>query len=201
MGVISGFLVLGWLLVAAWQDVRKSEVSGWLTVPPLIASAVWWWWQGEWAVVALLATLIVVGELFEKLHLPAALGIGPAMVAAGFLASGSSRPVALVLTVWACAWAAWTLHFVGGADSKVFMALVAFFPEPMLVSLLIAMQVVWSVYHLIRRYRGMAVRVVLAEMMSRPTAEDLEARGVPLLPAYATAGVIFFSAHSLLGMR
>ena len=201
MGVLVVLFTLGWLLAAAWQDVRKSEVSGWLTIPPLVAGAIWWWWQGEWAVAALLAIIVIVGELLERLHRPAVLGIGPVIATAGLLVSGSSRSVALVLTVWTCAWAAWTLHFVGGADAKVFMALVAFFPEPVLVSLLIAIQVVWSVYHLIRRYKGMAFRVVLTEMLSRPTAEDLEARGVPLLPAYATAGVVFFSAHSFFGWR
>jgi Flp pilus assembly protein protease CpaA len=198
MSLLSVLLTQSWLFTVAWQDVRRNEVSGWLTIPPLIVSAVWWWWQGEWAVVALLAIVIFVGELFERLHLPAVVGMGPAVATAGFLACGSSRPVALVLTAWTCAWAAWTLHFVGGADAKVFMALVAFFPEPLLVSLLIAVQVIWSVYHLLRRYKGMAFRVVWTEMMSRPTAEDLEARGVPLLPAYATAGAIFFSVHSLL---
>ena len=150
---------------------KATQVKG-LCAPSKIVA--WWWGQGEWAVLVLLVTILVAGELLERLHLPAALGIGPAIAIAGFLASGSSRPVALVLTAWVCAWAAWTLHFIGGADAKVFMALVAFFPELVLVSLLIAMQVIWSVYHLLRRYKGMAFRVVWTEMMSHPTAEDLE---------------------------
>ena len=198
---MNGWLVIPallWLFAVAWQDARKHEVSPWLTVPPLFASAFWWLAKGEWSVGAFLVVLLVVGEVFERLHLPAALGIGPVILVAGFLAGQSPQDVHLVLTAWACAWPAWTLHLVGGADAKVFMALVAFFPDPLLVGLLLAMQVAWSVYHLVRRYRGKALKVALVGALSRPTEEDLDARGVPLLPAYAAAGALFFTARSLI---
>jgi Flp pilus assembly protein protease CpaA len=191
-------LALIWLFVVAWQDAHKREVSPWLTVPPLFASAFWWLTRGEWSIGAILAVLLVVGEVFERLHLPAALGIGPVILIAGWLAGQSPQDVRLILTTWACAWPAWTLHLVGGADAKVFMALVAFFPDPLLVGLLLAMQVAWSVYHLVRRYRGQALKVALVGALSQPTEEDLDARGVPLLPAYAAAGAVFFTARSLV---
>ena len=191
-------LALLWLFAVAWQDAREREVSPWLTVPPLFASAFWWLARGEWSVSAFLVVLLIVGEVFERLHLPPALGIGPVIVVASWLAGQSPQDVRLILTAWACAWPAWTLHFVGGADAKVFMALVAFFPDPLLIGLLLAIQVAWSVYHLVCRYRGKALEVALAGMLSRPTEEDLDARGVPLLPAYAAAGAVFFTARSLI---
>ena len=191
-------LALLWLFAVAWQDACKREVSSWLTVPPLFASAVWWLAKGEWAIGAFLAVLLIAGEVFERLHLPAALGIGPVIFFGGWLSGQSPQDVRLIMTAWACAWPAWTLHLVGGADAKVFMALVAFFPDPLLVGLLLAMQVAWSAYHLVRRYRGKALKVALAGVLSRPTEEDLDVRGVPLLPAYAAAGAVFFTARSLI---
>lgn len=189
---------LGWLLLVAWQDARKGAVSNGLTVPPLFLGAFLSLARGEWSVGLLLVILLVIGEATKRMRLPTALGIGPAIVAAGGLAGQSSQDVRLILTAWACAWAAWTLHLVGGADAKVLMALVAFFPAPALGALLAVAQVAWSLYHLVRRYRGQAIRVALAGVLSRPTDEDLAAGGVPLLPAYAAASAVYFAGKTLI---
>ncbi len=191
-------LSLLWLLVVAWQDARKKTVSNWLTVPPLFLSAFLWLARGEWSVGIFLVILLIAGEVLDRLHLPAALGIGPAGMMAAFLAANAPQDARLILTVWACAWAAWTLHLVGGADAKVLMALVALFPDPALAALLAAAQVGLSIFHLVRRYRGQAIKVALAGALSRPTEEDLAANGVPLLPVYAAAGAVFFAGKVLL---
>ncbi|MBN1937192.1 MAG: hypothetical protein JW934_21210 [Anaerolineae bacterium] len=184
-------LSLLWLLVVAWQDARKGMVSNWLTVPPLFLSAFLWLARGAWQIGLLLALLLLVGELLDRLGLTAAAGVGPMAMFAAFLAAGAPQEVSLILVAWFCAWAAWTLHLIGGADAKVLMALVAFVPDRRLIALTLGAQVIWSIFHLLRRYRGQALRVALASVLSRPTEADLVASGVPLLPAYAAAGVIF----------
>jgi Flp pilus assembly protein protease CpaA len=189
--------VLLWLLVVAWQDARQQTVANGLTLPPLFLAAFLWLARGAWAVGLLLALLLIAGEVLERLRLPTAMGIGPLILAAGGLAHAAPPDVQLILVAWFCAWAAWALHLAGGADAKVLMALVAFFPDPLLAALLVAAQVAWSVYHLIRRYRGRALQVALTGTLSRPTQEELDAHGVPLLPAYAAAGAAFFLARGL----
>lgn len=189
---------LCWLLLVAYQDARKGMVSNGLTVPPLFLSAFLWLAQGTWSIGLLLAILLIAGEVLDRLHLPAALGIGPAAMVTAFLAAGAPQEVSLVLVAWLCAWAAWTLHLVGGADAKVLMTLAALFPDPALAALLAIAQVGWSVYHLVRRYRGQAIKVALAGVLSRPTEEELVSHGVPLLPAYAAAGAVFFAGKTLI---
>ena len=189
---------LCWLFLVAYQDARKGMVPNWLTVPPLFLSAFLWLARGTWSLGLLLAILLIVGEVLDRLHLPAALGIGPAAMATAVLAASTPQAVSLVLVAWLCAWVAWTLHLVGGADAKVLMALVALFPDPALVALLAAAQIGWSLYHLVRRYRGQAIKVALAGILSRPTEEDLAVNGVPLLPAYAAAGAAFFASRTLI---
>jgi Flp pilus assembly protein protease CpaA len=198
MSVLLVVSTLCWLFLVAYQDARKGMVSNWLTVPPLFLSALLWLARGEWSVGLLLAVLLIVGEVLDRLHLPAALGIGPAAMMTAIFAASVPQEVSPVLVAWLCAWAAWTLPLVGGADAKVLMALVALFPDPALAALLAAAQIGWSLYHLVRRYRGQAIKVALAGVLSRPTEEDLTANGVPLLPAYAAAGAAFFAGRTLI---
>lgn len=198
MSVLLVVSTLCWLVLVAYQDARKGMVSNWLTIPPLFLSAFLWLARGTWSIGLLLAILLIVGEVLDRLRLPATLGIGPAGMMAAFLAAGASQDVRLILTVWVCAWAAWTLHLVGGADAKVLMVLVALFPDPVLAGLLVVAQVSLSVYHLVRRYHGQALKVALVGILSRPTEKDLTANGVPLLPAYAAAGAVFFAGKTLI---
>jgi len=198
MSVLVIVPALCWLFLVAYQDARKGMVSNWLTVPPLFLSAFLWLARGLWSIGLLLAILLVVGEVLDRLHLPAVLGIGPAAMVTAILVGGTPQEVSLVLVAWLCAWAAWTLHLVGGADAKVLMTLVALFPDPAFAGLLAAAQVAWSIYHLVRRYRGQAIKVALIGVLSQPTEEDLAANGVPLLPAYAAASAAFFAGRTLI---
>lgn len=177
-----------WLIIAAWQDIREREVSNWLTVPPVFLAAGWWAWQGEWVVIILLVIALLASDF-----LPPAVGVPLMPVVAGVLGLHAPRPVVLVLVTWACAWVGWMLHFFGAADAKVIMALIGFWPDARLLWLLIAAQVLWSAYHLVRHYRGKALRVALVNAVRPPTGEELEAHGVIALPAYATAGLLYFT--------
>lgn len=192
MNVLVAALSTGLLSLAAWQDIRKHVVANWLTVPPLLAAMVWRVAWGDWQVGLLLVGILLIVEVLGRLGTPIVLGIGPVVLLAGWLAGASMTvEVKLTLVAWTCAWSAWAMHLMGGADAKVAMALIGFFPDARLALMLVAAQVSWSVYYLLRRYRRRALRAVLIGMLTRPTEDDLDARGVPLLPAYAAAGVAF----------
>jgi len=189
---VTGLIALPWLLVVAWQDARTREVDNWLTVPPMMAGALLWLFRGEWRVAALLVGLLLIVEVLHRRGWAMSLGLGPALLLTVFLSGGvAERDVALVLTAWFCAWAAWVMHLVGGADAKVLMALVAFMPDARLLGLLFGAMITWSVYHLVRRYRGKAAKVALAGTLSCPTEDELDGNGVSLLPAWAAAGTVY----------
>ena len=84
-------------------------------------------------------------------------------------------------------------NLFGEADAKVLMALIGLWPDWWMVGFLIGGHVLWSIYHLIQRYRSGALQVAVANAVTRPTEEDLEARGVPTIPAYAAAGLGYFA--------
>jgi Flp pilus assembly protein protease CpaA len=180
-----------WLGVMVWQDLGKREVSNWLTIPPVFLAGGWWAWRGEWSVLVLLLALVAVTELFDRLHLPPVLSISVAPALASGIGHFASPRVTLVLMTWSVVWVAWVVRFVGAADAKVLMALVGFWPDTWLVGLLIAAQLLWSVYHLVQRYRSRALKVAVANAAVVPADEDLAERGVPTIPAYAGAGLCY----------
>lgn len=182
---------MAWLGVMAWQDLGKREVSNWLTIPPVFLAGGWWAWRGEWSVLALLLALVAVTELFDRLQLPPVMAISVAPALASGIGHFASPRVTLVLMTWSVVWVAWAVHLFGAADAKVLMALVGFWPDPHLVGFLIAAQLLWSAYHLVRRYRSRALKVAVANAALVPADEDLAQRGVPTMPAYAGAGLCY----------
>jgi Flp pilus assembly protein protease CpaA len=190
-GPVLSLISLPWLLAVARQDARTRQVGNWLTVPPLFAGALLWLWRGKWQVAVLLVGLLLIADLLHRRGRSLAMGLGPGLLLTVFLSRGTDRDMALVLVAWFCAWAAWIMHLVGGADAKVLMALVAFMPDFRLLALLFGAQITWSIYHLALRYKKQALRVALAGALSRPTEDELNENGVSLLPAWAAAGAIF----------
>lgn len=53
-----------WLLVCAWQDFHKGEVSNWLTIPAMLLSAIYALSSGRDAIVFFVLVLIGVFVLF-----------------------------------------------------------------------------------------------------------------------------------------
>jgi len=181
-----------WLGAMSWQDLKSKEISNWLTVPPVLLVAGWWAWRGEWAVLVLLVALIAITEVFDRLKLSPVVASSVLPAIAVGISYCASEKVTLVLVVWSTIWLAWMVHFFGEADAKVLMALVGYRPDVWLIGFLIGAQVLWSVYHLIRRYRAGALRVAVANAGAVPSEGELVRRGVPTMPAYAVAGCLYF---------
>lgn len=193
MGIWLTIAATIWLGVMAWQDARKKEVSNWLTIPPVLIVAGWWAWQGEWLVLILLLALIAVTEVMDRLKLSpmVAYAVIPAVV--GAMGYWATPRIVVVLVSWSVIWMGWMANLFGEADAKVLMALIGLWPDWWMVGFLIGGHVLWSIYHLIRRYRSGALQVAVANAVARPTEEDLEAHGVPTIPAYAAAGLGYFA--------
>jgi hypothetical protein len=117
-------LVLPWLLVCAFSDLRTRTVPTWLTVAPLLGAVVWVAWQGSWSLAILTLTLVALDDLPWR--------------ARGFL--GGLQGLLLLFT-WQldglaglgtglsllAIWLFWKFGAFGGADAQVLMTLALLF--------------------------------------------------------------------------
>ncbi|MBI9049989.1 MAG: hypothetical protein JEZ00_11250 [Anaerolineaceae bacterium] len=126
-------LILIWLGIISWFDIRKNEIphSAWVVLPLMIA-CVYRTWQGGWALVLL---AVVVSIISEREHLAQLLkmeGIGfvltwtPLLFLGLFFAVQSSPIAALAILGF---WLAWELKCWGGADAIAAITVVLLYPE------------------------------------------------------------------------
>jgi len=103
-------LVVVWLGIVSWFDIRKSEIphSTWVIIP-LIGACFYRTWQGNWTLVLLTILVAAVSERDRISQL--------------FQAS----PFATLAIIGF--WVAWELNWWGGADAVATMTIILIFPE------------------------------------------------------------------------
>ena len=114
-------LVVTWLGIVSWFDIRKSEIphSAWVVIP-LISAAVYRILQGDWTLVLLAAVVTAVSErdrisqAFGWEELSRIITWLPLLFLGAFLSIQSSPLSALAIIGF---WAAWELNWWGGADA------------------------------------------------------------------------------------
>ena len=115
----AGMVLLGaWLTTCAVWDVRTRAVPAWLTIPALASAAVYRWVEGGWGAVVLVATLALVSGLPRLVQMLAAVCL------VGLLLWRAEPGQAGVLLGISIVWLAWELSLIGGADSKIMIAVV-----------------------------------------------------------------------------
>ncbi len=97
---------------------------------------------------------------------------------------------------WGVVYALWWLHVVGGADARMFMALVALFPRPELVAALsgglLSVSVAWLI--LTRRQGALASLLEVKGKMlcgQFPSRDELEEHGRPTTPGLTLGALVF----------
>ena len=118
--IIFGVVVV-WLGIISWFDVRKSEIpnSAWVVIP-LIGAGVFRVWQGGWALVLLTALVVGVSErerisnLFQMDEIGRIITWLPLLFLGLFFAVQLSPITALAIIGF---WVAWELKWWGGADA------------------------------------------------------------------------------------
>lgn len=114
-------LVVVWLGIVSWFDIRKNEIphSAWVIIP-LIGACFYRTWQGNWALVLL---TILVAAVSERERISQIFGweeIGkmitwfPLLFLGVYLSVQTSHLSALAIIGF---WAAWELNWWGGADA------------------------------------------------------------------------------------
>jgi hypothetical protein len=126
-------LVVTWLGIVSWFDIRKNEVphSAWVVIP-LIGAGLYRIWQGDWTLV-LLAT--VVAAVSERYRISQAFGWEelsriitwlPLLFLGAFLSIQSLPLSALAIIGF---WAAWELKWWGGADAVAAITIIMIYSE------------------------------------------------------------------------
>jgi hypothetical protein len=126
-------LVVVWLGIVSWFDIRKGEIphSAWVVIP-MIAASGYQAWHGGWALVLLTAVVVAVSErekisdllLIEEIR--RIVTWFPIIFLSLFLAVQLSPVAALAIIGF---WMAWELKWWGGADATAGIALILIFPE------------------------------------------------------------------------
>jgi len=180
-----------WLVWLSIADIRKGEVSNWLTVPPLLLAVAWQTVRGKWAVAFLFALVMIIAEWPSSwpLGMAGIAGIWRYVVDQGLEATMMSWMVVLIL---------WFLNVLGGADVKAIMTLMVLFPDSRLAWMLLLSGVMVSFLYAIRHHGKNLPRVLWATLgtIHRPVADDVTGKA-PAMPVLALAWVTYLFVHIL----
>lgn len=179
----------GVLVAAAVWDLRESRVPHVVTWPLLLGATAFRTWNGAWLLPFLLLGLLLVEKLPVIWRIPAvAMLVG--------VVQSIDPAFRFVAPWWGMAYGLWMLNLLGGADTRIFMALVAFYPRLDMVAALsgglLAVGLVWlvAVYG-----RGASHRLALAgREVTRgefPSREELEEQGRPMTPGLTSGALVF----------
>lgn len=189
INIILNIIISIWLIIIAIQDIRKSEVSNWLTIPPLLIAVTWRTIHGEWATLLLFILILFISEwpVAWPLGIAAIVGIWPQIAYQG---------LETTMVVWIVVLVLWLLNALGGADVKAVMTLTAMFPDSRLAWLILLCWWLLSLIAFVRRYRRSAPRILLATLATLSFVKKPEGHRAPALPALALAGLVFLWLYS-----
>jgi Flp pilus assembly protein protease CpaA len=181
------------IAIAAW-DLRTKRVPHLIAWPLLLIAVVARAWQGSWLLLPLFVGLVLV-ELLPQVWRGPGIGllVGGAQWGAQLLNDSVAQLVALW---WGVAYLLWTLHVLGGGDTRVFMALVALFPDTALVAALWGGLALVSLAWLLVLYRRSAWSLLAQAGQSisggrYPSREDLAEQGKPSTPGLVLGALTY----------
>lgn len=130
-------IVIVWLGIVSWFDIRKNEIphSVWVIIP-LIGACFYRTWQGNWALVLLTILVAAVSERERMSQLFGWEEIGkmitwfPLLFLGVYLSFQTSPFAALAIIGF---WAAWELKWWGGADAVSAITVCLIWPSEIFV--------------------------------------------------------------------
>ena len=166
-------LVVTWLGIVSWFDIRKSEIphSAWVVIP-LIGAGLYRIWQGDWALVLL---AVLVAAVSERYRISQAFGWEelsriitwlPLLFLGAFLSIQSSPLSALAIIGF---WAAWELKWWGGADAVAAISIILIYPK---ITFILAFLIV----HVIA-----TIMLTIRSLIKEKTAHLHRIPGLPLI--------------------
>jgi hypothetical protein len=176
-------VVMAWLVAVGYQDVRRRQVSNWLTVPPLLGLVCFHLGSAVVRLASLRAwsPAVADGIAIAAAFLAIALSdrwwtfVPPAAGAVALAGLAGTSAGQLVVVAWLLALGLARAGIVGEADGKVVMVLVALFPDLPLALCLLAASLLVSLAVLVRRV-GAATPVLLRAVVKDGLAGRFPAR-------------------------
>ena len=192
---VTSKIILSALLIgaSAW-DLKTRRVPHLLTWPALLAATALRTWMGSWILPVLLLVLVLAELVPEFWRVPAVVALGGLGQAVPQMLDD---PAAQLISLWwAIVYVLWTLHVLGGADARLFMALVVLFPDVTLVAALWGGFLVVGVVWLVVMYRRHAwIGLVQASRGVQagkfPSQEELKEQGRPTTPGLALGALVY----------
>jgi len=166
-------LVVTWLGIVSWFDIRKSEIphSAWVVIP-LIGAGLYRIWQGDWTLVLLAAVVTAVSErdrisqAFGWEEVNRIITWLPLLFLGASLSIQSSPLSALAIIGF---WAAWELKWWGGADAVGAMTIILIYPE---ITFILAFLIVHAIT---------AIMLTIRSLIKEKTARLHRIPGLPLI--------------------
>jgi len=166
-------LVVTWLGIVSWFDIRKSEIphSAWVVIP-LIGAGLYRIWQGDWTLVLLAAVVAAVSERYRVSQafgweeLSRIITWLPLLFLGAFLSIQSLPLSALAIIGF---WAAWELKWWGGADAVGAMTIILIYPE---ITFILAFLIVHAIA---------AIMLTIRSLVKEKTVRVHRIPGLPLL--------------------
>lgn len=179
MEMAVSLLVLLWLGIISWFDLRKREVphSAW-TVIPFIAALIYRAWLGDWQLTVLAIVVAVISErswLAERAKFPLdnwILWFPPLILSISW--SILNYPIGTLSILGF--WAAWELRCWGGADAVAAMVIVLLWPTLFLILALLMVHV---------------LAVLVATLISFLKEHRLRTHMLPGLPLLFVTAVLY----------
>jgi hypothetical protein len=130
-------LVVVWLGIVSWFDIRKSEIphSAWVIIP-LIGACFFRTWQGNWTLVLLTILVAAVSErerisqLFGSEEIGKMITWSPLLFLGVYLSVQTSPFATLAIIGF---WAAWELKWWGGADAVSAITICLIWPSEIFI--------------------------------------------------------------------
>jgi len=180
-------LVVVWLGIVSWFDIRKNEIphSVWVIIP-LIGACFYRTWQGNWALV-LLTTLVAavsererISQIFAWEEIGKMITWFPLLFLGVYLSFQTSPFAALAIIGF---WAAWELKWWGGADAVATMTIVLIYPEITFILAFLTVHVIATI--------GLAIRSLVKD-------NTVSLHRIPGLPLLLLALIPFQIIHFLI---
>jgi Flp pilus assembly protein protease CpaA len=192
---VTSKIILSLLLAgaAAW-DLKTRRVPHLVTWPVLLTATAFRTWVGSWTLPFFLLALVLAELVPEAWRVSTVVVlVGAGQAAAWTLDDPAAQ---LILPWWAIVYALWTLHVLGGADARLFMAVVALFPDVALVAALWGGFLVVGAVWLVVTYRRHAWLGLLqagrgVQAGRFPSLEELKEQGRPTTPGLALGALVY----------
>jgi hypothetical protein len=147
-------VIIVWLGIVSWFDIRKNEIPhcAWVIIP-LVGACLFRTWQGNWALVLL---TILVAAVSERERISQIFGweeIGKMITWFPLLFLGAyhsvlTSPFAALAIIGF--WAAWELKWWGGADAVATMTIILIYPEIAFILVFLIVHVIATIWLAIR---------------------------------------------------